>query len=97
MTPSATSPIASGQTGTLVIRSAATTINSGIPVGGTVTIYNSGSSAIQLSPGAGVTLLLAGTPSTASIDGIRTLQPRALATVVSVATDTYAVIGAGVG
>ena len=60
--------------------------------GDAVTVYNNSANSFSILQGTGVTMYLGGTTST----GNRTLQGRGLATIVCVASNTFAISGAGI-
>lgn len=61
-------------------------------VGDVITIYNDSASSQTITQGASTTLYLAGTSST----GNRTISQRGLCTIICVASNTFAISGAGV-
>jgi hypothetical protein len=60
--------------------------------GDVIGYFNNSGSAQSIAPGAGVTLLLAGTAST----GTRTIQQKGICSIICVATNTFLVSGSGV-
>ena len=76
----------------LVVTNSNITVPTGVfSAGDAISVYNNSSSSITIIQGG--TMYLAGTNAT----GNRTLSNRGLATIVCVASNTFAVSGAGVG